>query len=135
METARSEGPLTANQILTLTAAPQPSPLTPDYVRLMEIYCVVKLGGVVAQKAVAQRLEQTEKASLQFDIRQLSVGEPVPTQRIKALQQEIQELEDAVANRLKFLSTITPAEETLIQQHLSDIEAAFTATAPGALSP
>jgi DNA-binding transcriptional MerR regulator len=95
-----------------------------DYVRLMEIYCVVKAGGVAAQVEVAQRLEQAERAELQQEIDSL-VDQSEMAGRVRALQQEIQEVERSVANRLAYLQSIDPQEEISVRSCMPLIDGYF----------
>lgn len=95
-----------------------------DYVRLMEIYCVVKVGGVAAQIEAAKRLEQTERENLQAEIATLR-SPAAPESRIHALHQEIQELERSIAHRIAFLQQIDPHEESVVRSCLPLIDQYF----------
>lgn len=90
----------------------------------MEIYCVVKVGGVAEQIEVARRLEVKEKAELQLEIQTLA-EQMGAASRIQALEQEVRELEQFVAKRLQYLATIAPDEEAVVRSCLADIEAYF----------
>lgn len=90
----------------------------------MEVYCVVKAGGVVVQMEVAKRLEQMEKAALQAEIDCLA-DQPDQTSRVRALRQEIEELARSREHRLAFLAAITPEEEAGVRQCLGKIDAYF----------
>lgn len=127
METTPTSQPLTRASIRNLLNRDARSPVSADYMRLMEIYCVVKAGGVAAQRAVAQRLEATEKEALLAAVQLLSV-QPNTTNQVQALHQEIQELALSVASRLQYLATIDPAEEAIVQDCLPDIDAYFRAS-------
>ncbi len=90
--------------------------------RLMDVYCVVKAGGVAAQIAIAQRLEATESASLLAELETLA-QQPDQASRRAAVQWELAELSRAMRHRVQFLSTISPQEEAFVQTHLTEIEA------------
>lgn len=113
---------LTAEQIWGVLAEKEPQQFSQDAVRLLEIYCVVKAGGAAAQIATVQRLAQAERSALLTEIQQAS-AQPYDDGRVRALQQELQELDTAMAARLQHLSMVTPADERLVQQHLFAIEA------------
>lgn len=98
--------------------------LSADYVRLMEIYCVVKAGGTQVQIAAARRLKTAETAALQAEIAELSTQAAMPN-RIEALRQEIQEVERSVAHRLAYLQSINSQEEAHVHNCLALIDAYF----------
>ena len=124
METTHATQPLTSELIRNLLTQEAQSQMSPAYVRLIEIYCVVKIGGVAMQMEVARKLEETEKTALLKDIQALSAQSGTES-RIHALRQEIQELERSVANRLGYLSTIAPQEEAQVRDCLSEIDSYF----------
>ncbi|NEQ47991.1 MAG: hypothetical protein F6K00_32450 [Leptolyngbya sp. SIOISBB] len=115
---------LTPDFILQVLVQNGSTEFSADYRRLMEIYCVVKIGGTLTQIAAAQRLEATERAALLAEIA------AVPTQastesRVAALRQEIQEVERSVAHRIAYLQSIDPQEERNVHSCLSLIDAHF----------
>ena len=118
----RSLTPKLIHQLLNSHAR---ADLSADYVRLMEIYCVVKAGGVAAQSDVARRLEQSERSALQAEMAALS-DQAEMAGRVRALQQEIQEVERSVANRLAYLQNIDPQEETAVRSCITYIDRYFT---------
>ena len=61
------------------------------YYRLMEIYCMVKAGGVKGQIEAAQTLLAREKVALEAEIAAVNHSDSLPNQ-ISLLQQEILEL-------------------------------------------
>lgn len=125
MQTTPSRHPITPERIRTLLEQLQGAgPASPDYYRLMEIYCVVKAGGRGAQMEAARQLEQRERAELEAAIQALPPT-AVNASRVEALQQEIQELQTAIAQRLSYLKSISTAEEAAVRQCLNDIEAHF----------
>ncbi|MGF1458899.1 MAG: hypothetical protein ACFBSG_07710 [Leptolyngbyaceae cyanobacterium] len=95
-----------------------------DYVRLMEIYCVVKAGGIKAQIAAAQHLKATECRALQEEITALSATAD-KTNRIAALHQEIQEVERSTAHRIAYLNNINEVEAANVHSCIALIEAYF----------
>jgi hypothetical protein len=94
------------------------------YVRLMEIYCVVRGGGAAAQIEAAYHLEQTERSLLLKDIEALTT-QPDSEGRIRALQQEIWELERSTASRVHYLRGIDLQEEANVRSCLADINSYF----------
>ena len=115
---------LTPDLIQQVLAQNGPTEASVDYRRLMEIYCVVKVGGSLAQIAAAQRLEETERAALLAEIAEASTQASMES-RIASLRQEIQEVERSVAHRVAYLKSIDPQEERNVQRCLSLIEAHF----------
>lgn len=117
----RSLTPDFISQVLTQAGTAE---LSADYRRLMEIYCVVKVGGTSAQIAAAQQLEAAERSALLAEI--AAVPTPASTaNRVAALRQEIQEVERSVAHRIAYLQSIDPQEERHVHSCLSLIEAHF----------
>lgn len=98
--------------------------LSAEYVRLMEIYCVVKAGGTLAQIAAAQRLEAAEKSALQAAIAEL-IAQAAPSPRIEALRQEVQEIERSIAHRIAYLQSIDPQEEVNVRSCAALIDVYF----------
>ena len=115
---------LTPDRIPQLLAARQSAELAADYVRLMEIYCVVKAGGTAAQVAAARHLEETERAALLAEIADLS-HQADQASRVEALRQEIQEVERSVAHRIAYLHSIDSQEEASVQRCMTLIDAHF----------
>lgn len=99
-------------------------PPSPEYSRLLEIYCVVKAGGVAIQQSVVTRLEQQEQATLTAEIQALE-GQGGNGSQIESLKQEIQELQQAMADRRAYLATVPPEEEAAVRDCLAAIEAYF----------
>lgn len=95
-----------------------------DYQRLMEIYCVVKVGGTSAQIVAAQRLQEAEQAALEAEIAAVAT-QANPENRVAALRQEIQEVEYSVTHRINYLHRIDPQEERTVRSCLSLIDAHF----------
>jgi hypothetical protein len=124
METTPIADSLTSEQIRALLAAGSAAITTPAYQRLLEIYCVVKAGGLTAQVAVAQRLQQQEQAVLDADIASLRT-QAHSDSRIQALEQERWELDQAIGDRLHYLSTIRPEEAVAVAACLAEIDAHF----------
>ena len=90
------------------------------YQRLIEVYCVVKVGGVAVQVEAAQALLQRETASLAADMAAL----PPTTafNRAALLRQEIQDLKNAVHWRIEQLQRISPEEEAVVRNAIAVIE-------------
>lgn len=124
MDSSKARRSLTPELIQQLLDNQARADMSADYVRLMEIYCVVKAGGVATQIEVSQRLEQSERAALQAEIESLR-GQAEAKGRIQSLQQEIKEVERSVANRVAFLQSIDPQEETWVHQCLPLIDSYF----------
>ena len=124
MKITQATDSLTSELIRELLQRNASSCESAEYVRLMEIYCVVKAGGVAEQIAVARRLEEKERAALQEEIQNLTGQEEVGS-RMQALEQEIQELEKSIASRLQYLSTICSEEEATVRRCLPEIDTHF----------
>lgn len=96
------------------------------YYRLMEVYSVVKSGGVKAQTEAVNAFSQRESSLLRQRLAEIDTDSTVPDaekQHSKAMiQQELEELRSANNWRLNALTNINPDEEALVKAHLSDIE-------------
>jgi hypothetical protein len=90
----------------------------PQFQRLIEIYCVLKVGGVQVQTAAAQAYHKREQDRLEAKLAGIQADSPERA----SLQQELTDLRRAVSWRLSFLQSIHPAEEQAVAQHLSQIE-------------
>lgn len=115
---------LTPDLIEQLLAPEARVEMSPAYVRLMEIYCVVKAGGVATQIEVARQLQQREQTALQQEIATLGHQPPMAS-RVEALQQEIREVERSVLNRVVYLQSIDATEEANVQRCLAMIDGYF----------
>jgi hypothetical protein len=124
MDTSQGQRSLTPDRVQQLLSEEGRSQSSADYVRLMEIYCVVKAGGTAAQVSAAQRLEATERATLLAEIEALS-AQADQTSRIKALHQEIQEVGRSVAHRIAYLHSIDPQEEASVRSCVALIDTYF----------
>lgn len=98
--------------------------LSTDYVRLMEIYCVVKAGGVNAQVSAARHLEEAERAAMLIEITELS-KQTDQASRIESLRQEMAEVERSATHRIAHLSAIDPQEEANVRSCLPLIDVYF----------
>jgi len=121
---AQRQRSLTPDRIQQLLSDNGRSLSSADYVRLMEIYCVVKAGGTAAQVSAAQRLAATERAALLAEIEELS-AQAAQGNRIEALRQEIQEVERSVAHRIAYLHSIDPQEAASVQSCMALIDTYF----------
>ncbi|MEL6351551.1 MAG: hypothetical protein AAFR58_07290 [Cyanobacteria bacterium J06627_28] len=96
------------------------------YYRLMEIYSVVKSGGVKAQTEAVQAFAQRESVLLSQRLSEIEAAdeleEPVKVQEREKVEQELQELHSANTWRLQTLTNIAPDEEAIVRQYLTDIE-------------
>lgn len=115
---------LTPDRIPQLLDASQGAEPSADYMRLMEIYCVVKAGGTAAQVSAARHLEAAERAALLAAIADLAPHADQAS-RVEALRQEIQEVERSVAHRIAYLHSIDPQEEASVQSCVTLIDAHF----------
>ena len=90
----------------------------------MEVYSVVKAGGVAAQIEAAQAYLQRERQSLQQQLATLPTTKEAPNQHQKQTQlnHEVQELESSVNWRLHSLKEIKPEEEAAVRQYMAEIE-------------
>ncbi len=97
-----------------------------SYYRLMEVYSVVKSGGVKAQIEAVKAFSKRESALLNQQLAQIAsdaaLNDLEKQQARKKINQELIELEAANNWRLQSLSAIDPAEEALVEQHLPAIE-------------
>lgn len=96
------------------------------YYRLMEVYSVVKSGGVQAQTEAVKAFAEREATLLNQRLSEIEaaseVDEKEKLQERKKLKQELDELRCANDWRLKMLTAIEPAEEAAVAKHLRDIE-------------
>lgn len=99
------------------------------YYRLMEVYSVVKSGGVQAQKEAVRAFAQRELLLLHQRLAEIEAAEQLADCERQfekeKIQQELSELHSANDWRLQALTNIEPAEEAVVKQHLSDIEQAL----------
>ncbi len=96
-----------------------------DYQRLMEIYCIVKVGGVKGQIETAQLLLAREKRNLEAEIATLDNPDSSPG-RINLLRQEILELENSTRWRISQLKSIQAEEEKAVTHCFLIIENALS---------
>ncbi|MEM6448688.1 MAG: hypothetical protein AAF703_00065 [Cyanobacteria bacterium P01_D01_bin.105] len=96
------------------------------YYRLMEVYSVVKSGGVQAQTEAVQAFAERESSLLHQRLAEIeadaNLSEPEKRQDKAKIQQELDELRSANDWRLKALTGINPDEEAMVKQYLSEIE-------------
>ena len=96
------------------------------YHRLMEIYSVVKSGGVNTQTEAVRAFAQRESVLLNQKLQEIetteALGETEKHQERKKIEQELRELRSANNWRLQALANITPEEEAIVKQYLPDIE-------------
>jgi hypothetical protein len=104
------------------------------YHRMMEVYSVVKSGGVQAQMGAAQAYFQREVQPLYQALNALDTLNASSSKHPKKtgasevdlerhrLEREIQDLERALNWRLSALKDIQPEEEKTVQKHLNEIE-------------
>lgn len=96
------------------------------YYRLMEVYSVVKSGGVKAQTEAVHAFAERESTLLRQRLAQIEADPAIPEDdknNDKAkIRQELDELRSANNWRLQALTDINPDEEAVVKKHLSDIE-------------
>lgn len=96
------------------------------YYRLMEVYSVVKSGGVQAQTEAVQAFAERESTLLQQRLSEIEsaegLAESAKIKERRKVEQEIQELQSANRWRLQALTNIAPDEEATVKQYLPDIE-------------
>jgi hypothetical protein len=96
------------------------------YYRLMEVYSVVKSGGVKAQMEAVQAFGKRESHLLHQRLNQIDSTKTLALnekqQAKEKIQQELSELNSANDWRLQALTNITPDEESLVNRYLPDIE-------------
>lgn len=119
-----------ALQLLTTDPAMQLDPIelaapqhlhNDDLCRLMEIYCVVKSGGVQTQIEAAQALLTREGAKMLTEIDLLTSQQAEPA-TITLIQQEHRDLERSIAWRIAYLEAISPLEEAVVTTWADQIE-------------
>ncbi|MGD1862424.1 MAG: hypothetical protein ACFB0E_20950 [Leptolyngbyaceae cyanobacterium] len=124
MPASKTSPSLTPEVIAQLLDQHTQTNLSADYMRLMEIYCVVKAGGVRAQVSAARHQEATERAAVQIAIAELS-EQPDQESRIESLRQEIAEIERFAGHRIAYLNAIDPQEAASVHNCLALIDAYF----------
>lgn len=96
------------------------------YYRLMEVYTVVKSGGVQAQIEAVNAFAGRESTLLNQQLAQIETAKDLSAAEKgrdrQKIEQELKELDAATRWRLQALTAIDPAEEAVVQQHLGDIE-------------
>ncbi len=91
------------------------------YQRLMDVYAVVKSGGVTAQIQAANEYWRRERDAITRRLNQIS-NQPEATDEYLRLQHEAQELESSTQWRISQLKDIHPEEETAVREYLPEIE-------------
>ncbi|NJM96856.1 MAG: hypothetical protein HC800_06390 [Phormidesmis sp. RL_2_1] len=101
-------------------------PYLQAYYRLMEVYSVVKSGGVKAQTEAVRAFAQREAVLLNQRLADIEAAEELAerekSRERQKVEQELIELRSANNWRLQTLTAIDPDEEAIVQQHLSAIE-------------
>ena len=95
------------------------------YYRLMEVYSVVKSGGVQAQTEAVKAFAEREATLLKQQLNEIAAAEMAEEQKLEErekVEQELSELRCANKWRLQALTAIDPSEEAIVTRHLSDIE-------------
>lgn len=96
------------------------------YYRLMEVYSVVKSGGVQVQKEAVRAFAQRESRLLHQRLVEVESGPQLAEQDKRSekekIKQELRELHSANDWRLQTLTNIAPSEEAVVRRHLCDIE-------------
>ena len=95
------------------------------YYRLMEVYSVVKSGGVQAQMEAVKAFAAREATLLQQQLSEIAAAEIAEEKKLEErekVEQELIELRSANNWRLQTLTAIDPSEEEIVTRHLSDIE-------------
>lgn len=93
-----------------------------QFQKLMEIYCVVKAGGLKVQIEAARAFLNRETAKTEAEIAQLQMQEDPDNQAVQSLHEEIAELHRSVSWRLAILQSIHPDEEAAVNNCLAEIE-------------
>ncbi|MEO0350611.1 MAG: hypothetical protein AAF282_11255 [Cyanobacteria bacterium P01_A01_bin.15] len=94
------------------------------YQRLMDVYSVVKSGGVAAQIQAATEHWDRDRDAITRRLSQMS-NQPEAADEYLRLQHESQELERSIRRRISQLKDIQPEEENAVREHLSEIEQAL----------
>ncbi|MEM8505728.1 MAG: hypothetical protein AAF716_21565 [Cyanobacteria bacterium P01_D01_bin.1] len=96
------------------------------YHRLMEIYSVVKSGGVQARTEAVKAFVERESVLLNQRLGEIEtatdLSENEKQEERAKIEQELKELTQSNNWRIQMLSSIAPEEEEAVRQRLSDIE-------------
>ncbi|MGB7088309.1 MAG: hypothetical protein WBD47_22330 [Phormidesmis sp.] len=96
------------------------------YYRLMEVYSVVKSGGVKAQIEAIQAFAERESDALQQRLVEIeaaaAMSECEKQQKRQIVAHELNELRSANSWRLQALMGIAAEEEIIVERYLPDIE-------------
>jgi hypothetical protein len=96
------------------------------YYRLMEVYSVVKSGGVKAQTEAVHAFATRESLLLKQRLAELDAANALSDAEKQLarekIEQELSELRSANDWRLRALSNIAPDEESTVKRYLSEIE-------------
>jgi hypothetical protein len=115
-----------ANALGNLRALPkEDETYLQSYYRLMEVYSVVKSGGVKAQTEAVQAFAKRESGLLNQRLAEIEAAELAEGEKRRSrekIKQEMTELRCANDWRLKALTNIEPEEEAVVKQYLPDIE-------------
>jgi len=92
----------------------------------MEVYSVVKSGGVQVRAGAVKAFVERESALLNQRLSEIETAADLPEdekreERAK-LEQEFEELNQSNSWRLNMLTNIAPEEEAIVKRHLFDIE-------------
>ncbi|PSN14053.1 hypothetical protein C7271_22000 [filamentous cyanobacterium CCP5] len=119
MPQPRALTPERVDQVVAWRRSGQPEDpnLRRDYERLMEVYCVVKTGGVQVQQQAARDFQRREQARIEGEI-----AENADAPEVGALHQEILDLKDYIDWRVEFLASITAQEEAAVVAVMAVIE-------------
>lgn len=96
------------------------------YHRLMEVYSVVKSGGVQARTEAVRAFADRESTLLDQRLKEIETTETLSEaqkkeERIK-VEHDFEELRQSNRWRLQVLDSITPEEEATVKQYLANIE-------------
>lgn len=96
------------------------------YYRLMEVYSVVKSGGVKAQTEAVHAFAMRESRLLKQRLAEIETAKELAVtdkqREREKVEQEFDELRSANDWRLKALVNIAPEEEAVVKEYLPDIE-------------
>ncbi|MEM6423989.1 MAG: hypothetical protein AAGF66_02170 [Cyanobacteria bacterium P01_H01_bin.119] len=123
-----SSGRLTADHVQQLleqlSETCPPADFSGLYQRAMELYCIVKAGGVAVQIETAEALLKRETAELSAELTALPI-DAHPGQAA-ALKQDILDLRQSIQWRIRYLQQFLPEEEAAVQSAIAALDCCLT---------
>lgn len=93
-----------------------------DYYRLMDIYCIIQVGGVQVQLETARAFASRERAEIEANFDQTKFSTRAANlESSRTVKEEIAELQSSISWRIAHLESIQPEEENAVQNCLQEI--------------